>query len=201
MTRRIFPIALVLDGRPCLVIGDNRDAAQRAESLFQAGARVSVVTEEPEPEAAAELDALAAAGRITLERRAFTAADLDDKWLAVLTTIDAASGLAERVARAAEQRRVPFCAVDQPAVSSFFHVALARAGALVVAVSTAGAAPALGRRLREELERVFNEARLASFVDYVSDLRKKTRSAERRKVLGDAVAAVRFTGKLELPRR
>ena len=158
-----------------------------------------MVTGRPDPEAGAELDALARAGRIWLERRAFIPADLDDKWLAVLTTPEAASGLTERVAAAAEQRRVPFCAVDVPASSSFFHVALARAGALVCAVSTAGAAPALGRRLREELERVFREARLESFVDHMCQLRQKTPSAERRKVLGDAVAGVRFTGKLELP--
>ena len=39
MTTRVFPIALVLEGRPCLVVGSNADAAQRAEALFQAGAR------------------------------------------------------------------------------------------------------------------------------------------------------------------
>jgi siroheme synthase-like protein len=195
---RIFPIALVLEGRPCLVVGGNLDAAQRAEALLQAGAQVSVVTERPDAPHP-ELEALASAGRVTLERRAFVSADLDDKWLAVLTTPEATSGLTERVARAAEERRVPFCAVDVPASSSFFHVALARAGALVVAVSTAGAAPALGRRLREELERVFRDAGLASFVDHVCELRQKTPSAERRKVLGDAVAGVRFSGRLELP--
>jgi siroheme synthase-like protein len=199
MTTRVFPIALVLEGRPCLVIGSNRDAAQRAESLLSAGALVTLVTDRPDPEAETEL--LALADRITLERRAFAPEDLDGKWLAVLTTLDARSGLTERVARAAELRRVPFCAVDHPASSSFFHVAIARAGALIAAVSTAGAAPALGRRLREELERVFVEAKLASFVDYLSELRQKTPSAERRKVLGDAVAGVRFDGKLELPER
>jgi hypothetical protein len=35
----------------------------------------------------------------------------------------------------------------------------------------------------------------------VSELRQKTPSSERRKVLGAAVAGVRFTGKLELPTR
>jgi precorrin-2 dehydrogenase/sirohydrochlorin ferrochelatase len=96
-------------------------------------------------------------------------------------------------------RRVPFSAIDQPKVSSFLHVALARAGSLIVAISTAGTAPALSRRLREELERILDESGLATFVDRLSALRRKTPSTERRQVLGEAVAGVRFNGKLELP--
>jgi siroheme synthase-like protein len=193
MTTRVFPVALVLEGRSCLVIGDGAEAVQRAEALFRAGALVTVVTEQPEP----DLLRLERDGHCKLERRAFAPADLDGKWLAVLTSMD--SDLAERVSRAALERRVFFSAVDQPKVSSYLHVALARAGALVAAISTAGSAPALGRRLREELERVFDECKLADFVERVSALREKTPSAARRQVLGAAVAGVRFGGKLELP--
>jgi siroheme synthase-like protein len=190
---RVFPVALVLEGRPCLVIGSNTEAAQRAEALFQAGAVVTVVAEQPD----AELLRPEHDGRFKLERRAFVPADLDDKWLAVLTTFD--PELARRVSEAAAERRVLFSAVDQPKVSSFLHVALARAGSLVVAISTAGSAPALGRRLREEFERIFGESQLAAFVERLSALRQKTPSAARRQVLGTAVAGVRFSGKLELP--
>ena len=190
---RVFPVALVLEGRACLVIGSNAEAAQRAQALFQAGAAVTVIAEQPDP----ELLRLEQDGSCKLERRAFAPADLDGKWLAVLTSMD--PEIAEEVSRAAAERRVFFSAVDQPKVSSYLHVALARAGSLVAAISTAGSAPALGRRLREELERVFDEARLAEFVDRVRALREKTPSARRRQVLGDAVADVRFTGRLELP--
>jgi siroheme synthase-like protein len=193
MTTRVFPVALVLEGRPCLVIGSSVEAAQRAEALFQAGAVVTVVAEQPEP----ELVRLAESGHFELERRAFVPSDLDGTWLAVLTDTD--TELADRVSRAAADRRVFFSAVDQPGVSSYLHVALARAGSLVAAISTAGSAPALGRRLREELERIFDESRLADFVDRVSRLRQQTPSASRRQVLGAAVAGVRFDGKLELP--
>src|SRR5687768_17419100 len=62
---RIFPIALVLEDRPCLVVGANADAAQRAAALLQAGARVSVITERPDA-THPELEALASAGRVTL---------------------------------------------------------------------------------------------------------------------------------------
>ena len=47
---------------------------------------------------------------------------------------------------------------DQPDVSDFAFPALARRGPVTVAISTDGAAPALARRLREELARLLEEA-------------------------------------------
>jgi siroheme synthase-like protein len=193
VNKPVFPVALVLENRTCLVVGSGLEAARRAEKLLDAGAAVTVVA----AAAAAELDALALAGRIRLERRAFDDTDLDDAWLAVLTERD--TTLAARMAAAAEQRRVLFAALDQPSASNFFHVAIARAGALLVAISTSSKAPALGRRLREELERVMREAGLEAFVERLSLLRENTPSGERARVLGRAVAGLRLTGKLELP--
>ena len=65
-----------------------------------------------------------ASGAVTLAARPATEADLDGVWLAVLTDMDPA--LAERLSRAAEARRVFFCAVDQPGFGSFSHVCLDR---------------------------------------------------------------------------
>ena len=172
MKSSLFPVALQLSGLPCLVIGGGEEAAARARSLGEAGAVVRVVHE-------------------------FVEGDLDGIWLAVLTDMDAA--LAERVFRAASARRVFFCAVDQPDFCSFSHVALARAGDLTVAVSTNGKAPALSRRIREELERLLSEAKVESFVARLAALRERTPSAERRSVLGAAARALRFTGKIEVP--
>ncbi len=47
---------------------------------------------------------------------------------------------------------------DQPEVSDFAFPALARRGPVTLAISTDGAAPALARRLREELARILEEA-------------------------------------------
>ncbi len=192
MTTAVFPVALALDGRAVLVVGTGAELGGRVAALRDAGARVTVVCTAPD----AALEALASDGALALVRRGFTDADLDDNWLAVLTDRDAA--LAARIARAAEARRVFFCAVDEPAHSSFWHMAIARAGAVAVAISTAGTAPALARRLRQELERVFHEAGLAAFAERVSALRERTPSAERRDVLGRALAGLSFKG-LTLP--
>lgn len=193
MRSDVFPIGLRLSGRCSLVVGSGEEAERRATALVEAGAVVRVVSEHPTE----ELLALGTSGTLELHRRSFDEADLDGVWLAVLTDLDGA--LAERMWRAAEERHVLFCAVDQPDFGMFSHLALARSGDVTLAISTNGRAPALARRLREELERVLGESRLGAFVEELARLRDETPSNERRAVLGKAVEGVRLEGRLEVP--
>jgi siroheme synthase-like protein len=192
MTKPIFPIALLLEGRACLVVGSSAEVTLRTRDLLEAHARTVVVCAAPND----EIRTLAAAGQIELHEREFVDTDLDGQWLAVL--VDENAPLAARMARLAESGRVFFCAVDQPEHNSYAHMARARAGLLTIAISTAGQAPALGRRLRQQLEALLTRSKMAEFVDKLAELRARTPSAERRRVLGEAVSHVRFTGELEL---
>jgi siroheme synthase-like protein len=187
-----YPIALKLEGRLCLVLGNGAEARERAHALVRAGARVRVIS----PEAGGELAGLDEEG-VELVPRAFAEADLEGVWLAVLTERDAA--LAERLRVATEARRIFFCAVDMPPFSSFSFLAIARAGLAFAAIGTEGQAPALARRLRELLEELFERSRLAAFTDELAAIRGRTPPERRREVLGSAVAGVRLTGELELP--
>lgn len=170
--RPAFPIALKLVAKRCLVVGKNEEARARAAALEAAGAVVTVVEQ-------------------------FSAQDLDGAWLAVLTERDPA--LAERVAREAEARRVFFCAVDQPEVGSYSHVAITRAGPVFAAFGTQGEAPALARKLRELVEELFTKAGLGSFAERLAELRRRTPPERRRDVLNAAVDDVRLEGTLVLP--
>jgi siroheme synthase-like protein len=70
------------------------------------------------------------------------------------------TGDREQDARITEEARAAGAvryAHDQPAASDFAFPALIRRGPLSIAVATDGVAPALARRLREELERLFAE--------------------------------------------
>jgi precorrin-2 dehydrogenase/sirohydrochlorin ferrochelatase len=175
-----------------LVVGSTPEAISRTRALLEAHARPTVVSSAPSE----ALRALAAAGSIALHERDFVDGDLQGMWLAVL--VDANPTLAARMANLAEVERVFFCAVDQPEHNSYAHMAQARAGLLTIAISTAGQAPALGRRLREEFERLLVAAKMAEFVEKLATLRQRTPSSERRKVLGEAVAGVHFSGELKL---
>lgn len=193
MTNELLPLALHLKGKACLVVGSGAEALQRARRLARGGARVSVVSTAP----SAELRALAAEGALELRERAPRDADLDGAWFAVLTDRDEA--LARRLGRAAEARRVWFCSVDQPEHGSASHLAEAHAGSLVLGISTAGRVPALARRLREELTRVFDEAGFADFVERLAELRARLPSAARRDTFSKLLSGLRFAGRLELP--
>jgi precorrin-2 dehydrogenase/sirohydrochlorin ferrochelatase len=188
-----YPIALHLEGKACLVVGSNEEAAERARSLSDAGAKLEIVSERP----GLGLSALINARSLVHHQRPFELADLDGKWLAVLTDRDLELGRV--MAEAAEARHVLFCATDQPQPNSYSHMAQARAGLLTVAISTNGRAPALGRRLREEFARVLLEAHMASFVEALAELRERTPAEQRRDVLGAAVGEVQFEGRLRLP--
>ncbi len=192
MTEAVFPIALLLKDRACLVVGSGAELTSRTQALLEVRARPTVISNAPNE----AIRALAAAGSIVLYERDFMDSDLNGKWLAVL--VDENRTLAARMARIAEVERVFFCAVDQPKHNSYAHMTQARAGLLTIAISTAGQAPALGRRLREELERLLAAANMSAFVDKLAALRQITPSSERRKVLGEAVSGVHFSGELKL---
>ena len=190
----VFPVALRLDGRLCLVVGSGQDAVRRTRDLLEAGARVRLVAEEP----GAPLRELVGNPALTLEERGFAEQDLDGVWLAVLAERNPV--LAEQLGAAAEQRQLPLCAVDQPEHNTFSHMARARAGTVQAAISTSGTAPALARRLAEELQRLFDDANLAALADELSQLRELTASRDRADGLGQAVAGVHVDGQLELGR-
>jgi siroheme synthase-like protein len=189
---RSFPLALKLSGKKCLVVGESPEAACRAAALADAGADVHVVAASPCP----ELLDLIRERRLTHHARPYQAADMNGAWLAVLA--DRELELAALIARDADAARVFFCAVDIPEHGSFAHMAIARSGAVSVAITTEGRAPALGRRLREELQRVMDAAGLERFVEELATLRARTPAASRKSVLTRAVSRVHFDGCLRL---
>jgi len=193
MTPEAFPVALKLTGLRVVVLGSGAEAVRRAGALHEAGAVVVVIAARPSP----ELRRFATESGIVLCEVAFDPSQLDGAWLAVSTDPD--PGLEERVADAAEARQIFFCAVDGTKRSTFAHVAIARSAGLTLAVSTSGRVPALARRVREELARLLSEVPLVAFVERLVTLRRETPSAERRRVLEDALRGLEFSGRLVLP--
>lgn len=183
-----FPVALKLEGRLCLVVGDGAEALRRLEALAEAGARLRVVSTTPSNELAERTRELGG----SLCEREYRASDLEGVWLAVLCEQNAA--LAERIGVEAEARRVFFCAVDQPAFSSYSHVGLVRSGPLFVAIGTEGKAPALARRLKHELARALSNPVVGEFVDALVSLRETTPRAERATRLTQEAARLRLEG-------
>jgi uroporphyrin-III C-methyltransferase/precorrin-2 dehydrogenase/sirohydrochlorin ferrochelatase len=144
---QLFPLFLKLASRKVLVVGGGPVAAAKVASLLEAGAEIVVVAPEVQP----GLTELGAAGKISIARRSFEAADLGGAWLVVAAaTPDVNRG----VAAAAESQRLFVLAVDDPEAASAYGAGALRRGGVTVAVSTDGRAPALAGLLREGLEAV-----------------------------------------------
>jgi precorrin-2 dehydrogenase/sirohydrochlorin ferrochelatase len=164
---RYYPICLSLEGRPCLVVGGGAVALRKVESLLDAGARVTVVS----PEFCEELLRLGAATRL---ERPFEEQDVAGAFLVYAATDDAAVNRA--VAAAARRHHALVNVVDTPAECDFIVPSTLTRGELTVSVSTGGASPALARRLRLELEKLFPKS-YGRFVRLLAGLRAEVARA------------------------
>lgn len=152
MSQRLLPLFVDLRGRRVLVVGAGSVAARKIATLRDTGARIEVGA----LHACAEVRALAAEAALTLRIGMFEESWLDDVWLVIAATNDAATN--GRIARAAAERRLFVNAVDDSARSSVQFPAVVQRGLLQIAISTAGAAPMLGRAARERIESLFDES-------------------------------------------
>lgn len=166
----LYPLFADLRGRTVLVVGGGVVARRKALALLEAGARVVVGAPDLEP----ALARLAAEGRIEVREGAFDPAWLDDAWLAIAATDDAAANRA--VAAAGEARRVWVNVVDDAASSAFHVPARVERGPLQIAISSGGGAPMLARHIRETLEAQFDHAlgALAQLLSRERDRIRKT---------------------------
>jgi uroporphyrin-III C-methyltransferase/precorrin-2 dehydrogenase/sirohydrochlorin ferrochelatase len=149
-----------LRGKPGVVVGAGRVAAQKAEALLRSGVRVTVIA----PEIGARVAELALPGAVRIERRCFQPGDLVGAEIAIAATDDAAVN--EAVSAAARALRVPVNVADQPALSSFIMPSVVDRAPLQIAISSAGAAPVLARKVRTLIEAAlpFGLGRLAALV-------------------------------------
>ncbi len=148
---------LKLTGRRCLVVGGGEIGLEKVEGLLACDADVTLVS----PGAVAELEALAAEGSIAWEQRAYEPADLEGTFMVIACTDDSEINI--RVFDDAERRAMLVNIVDVPPLCNFILPAIVRTGPLAIAISTAGASPALAKRMKAEVSELFGEeyARLA----------------------------------------
>ena len=142
---------LRLTGRRCLVVGGGDIGLEKVEGLLACDADVTLVA----PEAHPALRELAAEGSIGWERRAYEPDDLDGCLIAIAATNDTDVNIA--VFNDAERRAMLVNVVDVPPLCNFILPAIVRTGPLAVAISTAGASPALAKRMKREISELFGE--------------------------------------------
>jgi precorrin-2 dehydrogenase / sirohydrochlorin ferrochelatase len=163
---RFYPVNLDLIDQRVVIVGGGAVAARKAKRLVRAGARVLVLA----PRLDERLAALAAAGSVTHEARGYLPGDLEGALLVFAATDDPVVNLA--VAAEARARGILIDVVDAPTKSGFTTPAVLERGELLITVSTAGASPALSRRIIGELEQRFG-AEYAEAVALLGAVREK----------------------------
>ncbi|GGG80977.1 precorrin-2 dehydrogenase/sirohydrochlorin ferrochelatase family protein [Edaphobacter dinghuensis] len=141
----LFPIFLKLAARPCVVIGAGNLAESKIESLQAANARITVIA----PEASERIRSLAAAGEIELLQRPYVDGDLTGSFLVVAATN--VPSVNRAVFAEATAKGVLCNAVDDPPFCDFYFPSVVRRGDLQIAISTAGASPALAQKIRKDI--------------------------------------------------
>src|ERR1044072_4204653 len=147
---------LKLTGRRC-VVGGGAIGLEKVEGLLACEGQVVLIA----PRAVPELEELAREGSIEWIRREYETPDLDSTFIAIADTAD--TDLNIRGYEAAERRAMLVNIVDVPPLCNFILPAIVRTGPLAIAISTAGASPALANRMKAEVSELFGEeyARLA----------------------------------------
>jgi len=179
----LFPLFVVLEGRPCVVLGGGLVAERKVDALLAAGAVVTVVS----PTLTPALARLVAVGRVAHVARAYAEGDLVGAALAIAATDDGRVNAA--VAAEGRARGVWVNAVDDPVHCDAIVPAVVRRGAVTVAISTGGASPALARTIRERLEHALPPA-YGVLLDIAGEARRALRAAGRRASADDWVDAL-----------
>jgi precorrin-2 dehydrogenase/sirohydrochlorin ferrochelatase len=161
---------LRLTGRKCLVVGGGDVGLEKVEGLLACDGRVTLIA----PEAHPDLVALAHEGSITWEQREYEPGDLEGAFIAIAATDDTDVNI--RVFDDAERRAMLVNVVDVPPLCNFILPAIVRTGPLAIAISTAGASPALAKRMKREIGELFAE-QYAQLAIMLNDVRGWAKAA------------------------
>ncbi len=160
-----YPIMLILEGWQTVVVGSGEVALRKVRSLSDAGAEVTVVTEEaPDPSQFADA-------------RVIQAHYAPEFLVGAKLVFACTSDPVVNAQIAADARKIGALVncVDQPEDCDFFVPAIARSGAVVVAVGTGGASPALAGQLKNRIAKALPE-RIGDFAAALLHMRDKVKA-------------------------
>jgi siroheme synthase (precorrin-2 oxidase/ferrochelatase) len=163
-----FPVSLNLEGRTVLVIGDDREAIEKEQSLRAVGANVVWIK----------------------DQASLRDEDVASAFFVLSTPQD--EELSARLRTLADVHKFMLCTIDQPRFGFVSMVATASAGPARVTISTGGVAPRVGGILKAALQKAM-DGKFARFIACLQAQRARNRSrystsSERRGAMMQAAA-------------
>ncbi len=167
---RDLPIFIDMRDRPALVVGGGVVAARRAELLVRSGARVTAFARELSD----EFFELRGRPNFRHEPRDPAPKDFAGAALCFVATDD--QRLTDAARSTAKNTGVLVNVADRPKLSDFIMPSIVDRSPLVIAVSTGGASPILGRMLKARLETMIPAA-YGRLADLMSGFRRRVAAA------------------------
>lgn len=161
----VYPIMLKIAGQRAVVVGGGPVALRKANSLRDAGASVTIVTD--------QVLQGADPGDIEVIISRYEPAHLTGAKLVFACTNDPAVNA--QIAEDARKAGAIINCVDQPADCDFYVPAVVSDGDVVVAISTGGAAPALAGRLKKNIAQALPE-RIGQFAKMLCQSRQRVKT-------------------------
>jgi len=162
-----YPVFLIgLDRRRCVVVGGDGEAQRKVEGLLECDARVTVIA----ARATDRIHALAALDELTWLERDYRSGDLEGALLVIVAERE--PQLRARIRDDARAAGALVNVMDDAEHCDFIAGSVVRRGALTVAISTSGSAPAMAVRLRQRLERELGPE-LGEFLELMASVRDR----------------------------
>jgi siroheme synthase-like protein len=164
-----YPIYIDIEDRNVLIVGGGTVCARKAETMMRYGGRVTIVS----PAITDEIAAWEREGTLAVRHKTYEDADLDSASIVIASTDDPCVNA--RVARDCRRRKIPVNVVDVTHLCEFIVPAIVQKGSIQIAISTGGKSPALGRTLKEDLQRTVGPE-YAEVNDLLGTLRTSAKS-------------------------
>lgn len=162
----MYPINLILDDKPCVVIGGGHVALRKVKALLEAKAKVTVIS----PMLVNELKDMAQNHQITWREKYYETGDLNGFELVICAVGE--DNASQQIYTDAHKARILINVVDKLPLCDFALPAKIRRGNLLITFSTNGKSPALSRYLRCKMEKEFDDT-YALWLDRLSVLRNE----------------------------
>ncbi|MDY0094254.1 MAG: bifunctional precorrin-2 dehydrogenase/sirohydrochlorin ferrochelatase [Candidatus Vecturithrix sp.] len=193
----LFPIFLKLKNQLCTVVGGGQIAARKISGLLECQTTVRVIASAALP----VLHQLSREQKIELHERAYQPGDIQDSLLVVAATND--DRLNNQIAQECAQQRILCNVVDTPDLCDFYYGSVYTCGELKIAISTNGAAPAFGKKIKAELAERYPET-LRPYLRYLQKMReiakeKIASTAQRQQILETIVQDAEFFAQAQRP--
>lgn len=161
-----YPIMLNVKGKKCGVIGGGKVAYRKITTLLECGAEVLVISKE----IIQDIRILVNENKVIHFEDNYDFKYILDSYLVYAATNE--KNINEKIYKQCNEKNILVNVVDEPDICNFIVPSKIKRGDLTIAVSTNGKSPMLARKIREDLEQIYDD-RYEIFLDIMGQVRKE----------------------------